>query len=79
MDLRTALAGVLGVGLGLVLIASPEVLGRAHSVGRLPPDRGGEYGSDADPEARSRRVVQGAGGVTVLVGLYFLAAGLGVV
>ena len=78
MDLRTALAVVLGVGLGLALIARPGVFARTHTVGRLPHDRGGGYGAEARPAERSRRFVQAAGAVTVLLGLYFLAAGIGV-
>ena len=79
MDLRTALAGVLGVGLGLVLLARPGLFARTHSVGRLPGDRRSEYGADDRPDERSRRFVQAAGAVTVLLGLYFLAGGIGAI
>jgi hypothetical protein len=71
MDLRTALAAALGVALGLALVAYPDAVVRAHSVGRVPGDRRGEYGSDGDAPDRSRRVVQALGLGSVVLGLYF--------
>jgi len=71
MDLRTALAAVLGVGVGLVLLAYPEAVIRAHTAGRVPHDRGGEYGDDATPPARWRRLLRVVGAATLLAGLYF--------
>jgi len=73
MDLRTLLAAVLGIGLGLVLLVYPAAVVRAQTAGRLPHDRGGEYGTDATPD-RWRRLVQVAGLVVLLFGLY-LGAG----
>ena len=69
-DLRTTLALVLGVGLGLVLLAFPEVVVRAHTVGRVPHDRSGEYGEDSSLPSLWRRAVQGIGIVLVLVAIY---------
>jgi len=79
MDYRTILAAVLGVGLGIVLIVAPEVVVRAHTAGRVPGDRGGEYGSDAEPETHVRRLVQAIGVVAILAGLYFGATVFGAV
>jgi len=71
MDLRTLLAGLLGLGLGLVLVAFPEWVLRAHLAGRLPSDRGGGYGTDADGPTRYRLVVRLVGIGFVLAGAYF--------
>ena len=71
MDARTVLAAVLGVGLGIVLIAYPEAIVRAQTAGRLPHDRGGEYGQDAGVSSRTRRIVQALGVLSVFVGIYF--------
>ncbi|QPV62260.1 hypothetical protein I7X12_16165 [Halosimplex litoreum] len=79
MDYRTLLAGVLGVGLGAVLIAAPEVVVRAHTVGRVPGDRGGEYGTDGESNSGIRRLVRGVGAALVLAGLYFGAVAVGAV
>ena len=75
MDLRTALAAVLGVGLGLFCLAYPEAVVRAHTAGRRPTDRGGEYGTSSPPE-RWRRLVQLVGVALVAVGLYFASTAL---
>jgi hypothetical protein len=74
MDLRTLLAAVLGVGLGLFLVAYPGAVVRAQTAGRVPRDRRGEYGSDAASEGRWRRVVRAVGLVVTLVGVYFALA-----
>lgn len=74
MDARSLLAAVLGVLLGVVLVAYPEAVVRVHTAGRLPHDRGGEYGADGDLSARSRRLVRVVGVLLVLAGLYFGAA-----
>ncbi|MFB6156116.1 MAG: hypothetical protein ABEJ22_09490 [Haloferacaceae archaeon] len=71
MDLRTALAAVLGVGFGLALLAYPEAVVSAQTAGRLPRDRGGEYGAGTEPSGRVRRLVQAVGLVALLAGLYF--------
>jgi hypothetical protein len=76
MDLRTLLAAVLGVGLGLFFLASPEAVVRIHTAGRRPPGRGGEYGEDA-VAGRWRRLVQAVGVALVGAGLYFGATALG--
>jgi hypothetical protein len=78
MDVRTLLAAVLGVGLGLVLVAYPDAVVRAQTVGRLPDDRGGEYGVEAAP-TRWRRLVRLAGVLVVAAGLYFAGRVVGVV
>ena len=70
MDYRTLAAAVLGVGLGLVLVAAPEGVLRAQFAGRVPGDRHGEYGSDGDA-GRYTLLVRGLGVVAVLAGLYF--------
>jgi hypothetical protein len=77
VDIRTALAAVLGIGLGLLLVAAPESVIRAQTAGRLPSDRGGEYGDDAAVSARTRRLVQGLGVAVVGLGLYFGWVALG--
>jgi hypothetical protein len=77
MDVRTLLAGVLGVALGLVLVAFPDAVVRAQTAGRLPDDRGGEYGTGSPTPARWRRLVQVLGVVFLAGGLYFAATVLG--
>lgn len=70
MDLRTLLAAVLGVVLGAVLLAAPEFVIQAQTAGRLPTDRGGEYGDESVPTTW-RRIVRGVGVLLVIAGLYF--------
>lgn len=70
MDLRSVLAAVLGVGLGVLLVVAPEALVRVHTVGRVPGQRGGEYGADDALSERTRRLVQLLGVACVAVGLY---------
>lgn len=72
MDLRTLLAAVLGVGLGLFCVAYPEAVVRAHAAGRTPRDRGGEYGDSSAPD-RWRSLVRVAGVAVTAAGLYFAA------
>lgn len=76
-DLRTVLAAVLGIGLGLVLVAFPVAVIRVQTVGRLPDDRGDEYGRPASPPDSWRRVIQGIGVGLVVAGLYFGASVVG--
>ncbi|WP_137284156.1 hypothetical protein [Halorussus salinisoli] len=76
MDLRTLLAAVLGVGLGLLFVAAPEAVVKIHTAGRRPPGRGGEYGEES-VAGRWRRLVQAVGIALVAVGLYFGATALG--
>ncbi|WP_436923808.1 hypothetical protein [Halosimplex amylolyticum] len=71
MDYRTLLAAVLGIGLGVVLVATPESLVRAHTTGRVPGERGGRYGTDSALDDRTRRLVQALGVALILAGLYF--------
>jgi hypothetical protein len=70
MDLRTLLAAVLGVGLGVFFVAYPEVVVRVHTAGRRPTGRSGEYGEGSVSE-RWRRVVQVVGVAVIALGLYF--------
>lgn len=71
VDYRTLLAAVLGVGLGLVMLAAPGLIVRAHTVGRYPTDQHGEYGDgDAVPD-RWHRFVQVVGVALVVAGGYF--------
>ena len=76
MEFRTALAAVLGVGLGLLIVAYPEAVVRVQTAGRLPHDRGGEYGQDADLPRRWRLLVRGLGLAVVAFGLYLAAPAL---
>ncbi|MFB6093572.1 MAG: hypothetical protein ABEJ77_01340 [Halanaeroarchaeum sp.] len=67
-DLRTLLAAVLGVVLGVVFLVFPEAIVRVHLAGRLPRDRGGSYGSAPPVRDRWRRVVQAVGLAALLLG-----------
>jgi len=71
MSLRQAVAAVLAVGLGTVLIAYPAALVRVHTLGRLPHDRGGSYGEDPELSARWRWGIRVLGVVCVALGLFF--------
>lgn len=66
-DLRTQLALVLGIGLGLVLIAFPGGFRRMYTLGRMPHERTGEYGTDAELSTRWRRGIQALG--LLLIGI----------
>ena len=70
VDVRGLAAAVLGVGLGIVFIAFPRAIVRFQTVGRIPHDRGGDYGSATAVPTRWVRLVQGIGVVILLVGLY---------
>ncbi|WP_435177341.1 hypothetical protein [Halorussus sp. AFM4] len=76
MELRTALAAVLGVGLGLFALAYPEAVVQIHAAGRRPTGRGGEYGEDSPTSDRWRRAVRVVGVALVAAGLYFGATAL---
>lgn len=76
-DFRTILAAVLGIGLGLVLVAYPGAIVRAQTAGRLPHDRGGEYGAGAPAPERWLWVVRGLGVLAILLGAYFGWVALG--
>jgi len=71
MDLRTTLAALLGIGLGLLLIAVPDAVLTAYAAGRVPHDRTGEYGTDRGGSPRLQRLVQVVGVVVLGGGLYF--------
>lgn len=77
-DVRTVLAAVLGVGVGLVLVAYPDAVVRMYLAGRVPGDRSGEYGDDGRAPKRWRQIVRVLGVGTVVTGGYFglVAAGL---
>lgn len=77
-DLRTVLAAVLGIGLGLLLVAFPAAIIRVQTVGRLPDDRGGEYGQAVEPPRRWLLVVRGVGIVLIVTGMYFGGVATGV-
>lgn len=70
VDTRTALAAVLGIMLGAFLVAAPDAVVRAHTIGRVPGDRGGEYGSDGTTSKGRRRLVQVLGVGSLALGLY---------
>lgn len=70
IDTRTALAAVLGIMLGGFLVAAPDAIARAHTIGRVPGDRGGEYGSNGATSRARRRLVQVLGVGTIVLGLY---------
>jgi hypothetical protein len=70
VDLRTALAAVLGLGLGALCLAYPEAIIRVQTAGRRPHDSHGEYGTTSAPQSW-RRLVQGVGVALVLAGVYF--------
>ena len=74
---RTLLAAVLGIGVGILLIAYPETVIRVQTAGRIPSDRSGEYGSEAPVSDCWRRVMQVLGGISIILGLYFGAIALG--
>jgi len=71
MDLRTLLAAVLGVGLGAVFLVSPEFVVQVQTAWRLPPDRGGDYGSETQPANWLGTGVRVVGALLVAGGLYF--------
>jgi hypothetical protein len=75
-DLRTLLAAVLGLLLGVVCLVAPGAVVRVQTAGRRPTGRDGEYGTDAVPD-RWRRVVQAVGVGLVVAGAYFGYVALG--
>jgi hypothetical protein len=75
-DLRTLLAVVLGVGLGAICLLAPDVVVRAHRVGRGPHDRTGEYGADDATTDRLRLLVRLVGVGCILVGAYVATTAL---
>lgn len=71
VDTRTLLAAVLGVGLGLLFVVTPETVIRVQTAGRLPSDRGGEYGQAGQVAKRWRLLVRLIGVAVLALGLYF--------
>ena len=69
--LRDALAAVLGVGIGLLCVAYPQVVIRAQSLGRVPRDRGGSYGAESTVPERWLWFVRVLGVLTIVAGAYF--------
>jgi len=76
---RELLAAVLGVGLGLFIIAFPDAMIRIHMAGRGPAGRHGEYGEDGSFPRRWRLGVRAVGVIVVLIGLFFASQVLSVV
>ena len=74
---RTLLAGVLGVALGLALVAFPAAVVRVHLVVRAPPGKGSEYGEAYRPPEKWLWVVRAIGVVMVALGTYFGHVALG--
>lgn len=74
---RMLLAGVLGIGLGLVFVAFPALIIRVHTAGRVPTDKGSDYGEGYQPPGSWLWVVRAVGLVMVVIGLYFGASVLG--
>ena len=75
-DLRTLLAAVLGLLVGVVCLVAPGAVVRVQTAGRRPTGRDGEYGTDAVPD-RWRRLVQAVGVGLVVAGAYFGYVALG--
>lgn len=67
---RTLLAALLGVLIGVVCLVAPDAVVRVHTAGRRPNGRG-EYGTDGTIPTRWRRVVQALGVGCLVAGCYF--------
>ncbi|GAA0652165.1 hypothetical protein [Salarchaeum japonicum] len=67
--LRELLAVVLGVALGVLLVVYPHAFIRIQTLGRIPHDRHGGYGSDGSPNGWAR-VVQLLGVACLLAAGY---------
>jgi hypothetical protein len=68
--LRPLITGVLGIGLGMICLLSPETIYRIHTAGRLPHDRHGDYGSGGASNTNWLWVIRGFGIVIALTGGY---------
>jgi hypothetical protein len=68
--LREAIAAVLGVAVGLLLVAYPAAIVRIHTAGRVPDGRHGDYGTDGAPPATWLWLVRAIGAVAILVALF---------
>jgi hypothetical protein len=79
VDARTLAAAVLGIALGVVCLTAPETIVRVQTAGRLPSDRYGRSGEDADDDGseaggfptRWIRLVQAVGVALLVGGSYF--------
>jgi hypothetical protein len=71
MAVRESLAAVLGIALGLFLVAYPDAFLRIQTVGRVPGNRRGEYGEDQSFPRTWRLLVRAAGVLVVAIGLFF--------
>ncbi|WP_338741373.1 hypothetical protein [Haloplanus salilacus] len=71
VDVRTLLAAVLGVLVGVVCLVAPDAVVRVHTAGRRPHDGRGEYGANGAAPTRWRRVVQALGVGCLAAGCYF--------
>jgi len=69
VPVRDLLAVVLGVGLGLLLVAYPRVIVRVHTVGRTPRSPPGPAGEDAAIDDRWLWLVRALGAGSITVGL----------
>lgn len=67
---RELLAAVLGIGLGIVIVAFPQFVVKIHTLGRGPQDRHGEFGTHA-VEGKWLWVVRAIGVLVLLGGAYF--------
>ncbi|MGB9986649.1 hypothetical protein [Salarchaeum japonicum] len=67
--IRELLAVALGVVLGVLLLVYPQAFIRIQTLGRVPHDRHGHYGSDDAPSGWVR-VVQLIGAACLLVAGY---------
>ncbi|UWG46855.1 putative membrane protein [Halanaeroarchaeum sp. HSR-CO] len=77
-EFRTLLAAVLGVGLGALFVVYPEAIVRIQTAGKLPHDRGSDYGTDSRSSNRVRWAIRLLGVGALIAGVYFGAVAVGV-
>lgn len=68
--IRELLAVVLGVALGVFLVAFPQVFLRIQLLGRLPRDRGGRYGDQSGDAGRWLWLIRALGVLCLVVAGY---------